>query len=60
MVALARRLATGKNIDASKVAKVYEKLLHDPSYRQACERATANEENVRTRQTLAFEAFTKI
>ena len=60
MVALARRLSTGKSIDPSKVAPAHEKLLGDPAYRQACERATADEENVRTRQTLALQAFAKI
>ena len=60
MVALARRLSTGDNIDFSKVAPIYEKLLLDPLYRQACELATANEENVKTRQTLASRAFAKI
>lgn len=57
-VGLAHRLASGKVVtDLEAVRDAYETLLGDEGYRGAVERATADEENVRTRLRLAREAF---
>jgi hypothetical protein len=57
MVGLARRLADGGPIDKAHIRPAYDKLLADPDYRQACERSTADEENVKRRLGKAIAAF---
>jgi hypothetical protein len=59
MVGLAARL-TGSPVQKDKITTAYDALLDDATFRQACERATADEENVRTRQALASKAFAGI
>src|SRR5207248_1126278 len=53
MVGLAARATASPPIHSDKIAIAYDTLLADATFRQACERATADEENVRTRQALA-------
>ena len=49
MVGVARRLAASPYPDPARIKTAYNSLLLDPIYKQACERATADEENVKTR-----------
>lgn len=60
MVGLARRLDAGPEPADNKVSMAYEKLVLNEEFRQACERATADEENVRKRIALATNAFSSI
>lgn len=58
MVGLATRLAAKPQPPSlSDVAAAYQSLLADSEYRRACERSTADEENVAKRIRLATEAF---
>jgi hypothetical protein len=58
MVGIARRLATGSpTVDPKKVANAYHVLLEDSGYKYAVGKATAREDQVKTRVTLATEAF---
>lgn len=57
MVGLARRLERAEQPNDGAIAKAYDALLQNKEFRAACERATADEENVRTRIRLATEAF---
>lgn len=57
MVGIARRLAKGSAVDPEKVAIAYHALLQDVSYQYAVGKATAREEQVKTRVNLAIEAF---
>lgn len=59
MVGLARRLATSQ-VDAAAVASAYDALIANTDFRAACERATADEENVKNRLYLATSAFAGI
>ncbi len=60
MVGLARRLQAGLPPEDTKVRSAYNTLVADEDFRQACERATADEENVRKRLELATSAFAMI
>ena len=60
MVGLAKRITTNRALDGARVLPAYNALLADAEYRQACERATANEENVRTRLDAAIAAFAAV
>ena len=41
----------------TEIAAAYDRLLSESAFLRACERATADEESVRTRRTLAIAAF---
>jgi hypothetical protein len=60
MVGIAKRIADVRPIDNARVLPAYNALLALPDYRQACERATATEENVRTRLDAAIAAFAAV
>lgn len=60
MVGLAKRLDAGPAPSNGDVSAAYDKLVANDEFRQACERATADEENVRTRLALATAAFVDI
>lgn len=60
MVGLARRLDSGPMPSDSAVSAAYDTLVANDEFRQACERATADEENVRKRISLATNAFAQI
>jgi Protein of unknown function DUF262 len=58
MVGIATRISVQKRFpDIPSVGKAYDKLLSDSKFIRACERATADEESVKTRQSLSIEAF---
>lgn len=57
MVGVARRLAQPGRPNPPSIKAAYDHLLADADYRVACERATADEENVRIRLTKAVAAF---
>lgn len=57
MVGLAKRISQDEVIDRAATLQAYNSLLENQNYRAACERSTADEENVRVRRTLAIEAF---
>jgi hypothetical protein len=58
MVGIATRIInTKKPPDIPSVSAAYDALLANPKFMRACERATADEETVRARQSLAVEAF---
>jgi hypothetical protein len=57
MVGLAHRLGKQGVPDNAKILAAYDILLADDNYRQACSTSTALEENVKSRLTLATEAF---
>ncbi len=60
MVGLARRLNHGPVIDLNDFKIAYEKLLQDAKFLDACGRGTAGEERVKTRISLATEAFARL
>lgn len=60
MVGLAKRLEDVSVPSDKAVAKAYDKLISDKDFLQACERATADEENVKKRLDLATKAFSGI
>ena len=60
MVGLARRLEAGPPPSDQSVSLAYDTLAANPDFRQLCERATADEENVRKRLELATAAFADI
>lgn len=60
MVGVAKRLSEERPLNAADVLPAYNSLLSDAAYRQACERATATEENVRTRLGAAIAAFAAV
>jgi hypothetical protein len=60
MVGLARRLSANNSAPKPEdIASAYTALLEDATYRAACERSTADEENVARRIQLATDAFAK-
>ena len=59
MVGLARRLAKS-DVEPVAVLQAYNTLIENVDFRAACERATADEENVKTRIRLATSAFADI
>jgi hypothetical protein len=60
MVGLAKRLDAGPVPLDKDVCDAYDKLVANDEFKQACERATADEENVRKRLALATAAFAGI
>jgi hypothetical protein len=59
-VGIAKRISDRRPIDGTRVLAAYNDLLSNRDYRQACERATATEENVRTRLNAAIAAFAAV
>lgn len=58
MVGVATRIAASVMApSAQSVSRAYDLLLSDKIFLRACERATADEETVKTRQSLAIKAF---
>lgn len=59
MVGVAERLGdkTRPPPTSAAVAAAYDRLLEDKNFTRVCERATADEESVRTRRLLAVAAF---
>lgn len=58
MVGLARRLQAKAELPSTKsVALAYDALLLKPDFLRACERATADDETVKLRHSLAVAAF---
>jgi hypothetical protein len=57
LVGIAKRITDSRPLDSAHVLPAYDTLLGNADYRQACERATAREENVRTRLEAAIAAF---
>lgn len=57
MVGLATALSNNGSPKASAVADAYDKLLADSEFRKGWVRATADEENVKTRMSAAIRAF---
>ena len=60
MVGLAKRIKAGPVPSDESVSSAYDALVNNDEFRQACERATADEENVRKRLALATAAFAGI
>ncbi len=59
-VGIAKRITNNRPLDGTRVLTSYNALLGNADYRQACERATATEENVRTRLDAAIAAFAAV
>jgi hypothetical protein len=59
-VGVAKRITDNRSIDNARVLAAYNDLLSNRDFRQACERATAREENVRTRLNAAIVAFAAV
>jgi hypothetical protein len=59
-VGIAKRITTNRPLDGARVLPAYSALLSNAEYRQACESATATEENVRTRLDAAIAAFAAV
>ena len=57
MVGIATRLSIGTSPDIEGVAKAYDNLMQDQSFRKGWIRATADEENVKARMEAAVKAF---
>jgi hypothetical protein len=57
MVGLAARLAKNGGASTDEIALAYDNLLKETAFLQACERATAREDTVKTRRTAAIAAF---
>ena len=60
MTGLAQRIATGNEPPPEAVAMAYDALLASAEFKKAWERATADEDNVKTRLRLGREAFAGI
>lgn len=60
MVGLARRLEKQPTPDDEAVRTAYDNLIAIEEFRQACERSTADEENVKKRLMLSTAAFSDI
>jgi hypothetical protein len=60
MVGVAARLASGPVANQAAFGAAYAALLADTEYRAAAERATADEESVKTRLNKAKQAFSSI
>jgi hypothetical protein len=59
MVGCARRLQVGPAPEPNRFAEAYEALLSDGKFIDAYKRATADDENVKTRLSMATEAFAR-
>jgi hypothetical protein len=60
MTGLAKRLAKGPILHKAELKRRYEALLSNKRYRSSVETGTAQEANVKTRLSLAEEAFAKV
>jgi hypothetical protein len=60
MAGIAHRVSTSAPVDGVRLAAAYRTLLNDDAYRAAVSRATAREENVRTRLDAAIRAFATV
>jgi hypothetical protein len=60
MVGIATRLRKEPEPEAAAVAKAYDALLTQPDFKRSWERATADEESVKTRMDAAVKAFDAI
>ena len=60
MIGVAKRLAKGAIDNPDRLIDAYSKLLADDNYLQATSRATADEEQVKTRLTKAISAFDQV
>lgn len=61
MVGIAKNADSYLNerFDGDHITKAYDALLENAEFRKSCERATADEDNVRVRTSLAISAFHK-
>ena len=59
MVGIAKRVDAPGHPSTEKITAAYDVLIADENFRAACERATADEESVRTRRTMAIDAFAR-
>jgi Protein of unknown function DUF262 len=57
MVGIAKRIDHNPEPSLERIRLAYDALLVEPSFKTACERSTANEENVQTRRSAAIAAF---
>lgn len=57
MVGIATRLASGRAMNSAELAAAYERLMGNQEYQRGWRRATADEENVKTRMEIAVKAF---
>jgi hypothetical protein len=57
MVGLAARLEKEEKPDKEKIAEAYQRLLADEEYKAAYTKATADEESIKSRLSLAIGAF---
>lgn len=57
MLGVARRLKVAPAPDKARIAEVYDQLMQNKDFIRACERATADDETVKLRQSLATAAF---
>jgi hypothetical protein len=60
MVGITKRLQAGPIEDAKGLTAPYKALLADTAFQSAIGRATADEENVRKRLSLATERFSTV
>lgn len=60
MTGVAKRLTRGEIEDSEELAAAYDGLLQDTDYLAAVERATADEDSVKTRLKMAQDAFTEV
>lgn len=60
MTAVAKRLARGPVESLEDLRAAHDQLLRNPDYLKAVEQSTAAEESVRTRLSLAIQAFSNI
>jgi len=60
MHGIAKRLQKSSIKDGNSLKTLYRSLLEDETFTLACQKATADEENVKTRLRLATEAFSKV
>src|SRR5205085_2121895 len=60
MTGVALRLARGDIAETAVLAEKYDELLKDPDYLLTVQRATADEDSVRTRLTKAEAAFAQV
>ncbi|ADJ26108.1 protein of unknown function DUF262 [Dehalogenimonas lykanthroporepellens BL-DC-9] len=57
MVGLAKRISSNTQIDKESVVRQYSALLQNNSYRESVEKATSNENSVKTRIDIAIRTF---
>lgn len=57
MVGIASKLKDGVPVDSAKIAEAYEALLNNDDYKRAVSKATARDDQVKSRISLATQAF---